>query len=69
MHRVENLGKLSLQEFLYRFPLHPFLFAAYPIIALLGLNIEQVYAREATASLMLSLSTTAVTLVVFWLLF
>lgn len=69
MHRLVNLREISFQKFFYRFPLHPFLLAAYPIIALLGFNIEQVYAREATDSLILSLSTTALTLVVFWLLF
>lgn len=69
MHRLVRRSQLNFREFDRRFPLHPFLLTAYPIVALLGFNIDQVYAREATTSLILSLSITALALVVFWLLF
>ncbi len=62
MHRLVRRRQISLQELYRRIPLHAFFLAAYPIVGLLGFNIEQVYAREAAVSLMLSLSITALAL-------
>jgi len=69
MNLVDHIRKIHISQLLTNAPIHPFLLAAYPIVSLLGFNIDQVYAREANASLMLSLSTTALALTVFWLFF
>lgn len=69
MYRLARRRKIDFREFYRRFPLHPFLLAAYPIVGLLGFNIEQVFAREAVVPLILSLSITTLAFVGLWRLF
>jgi hypothetical protein len=49
--------------------LHPFLIAAYPVLALLAYNVEQIDSRIALRSLLLSLVLAGVLLLLFRLLF
>ena len=49
-------------------PLHPILFGAYPVLALLAHNITQVRSNDAVRSLLISISGTAILLLVLKLL-
>jgi hypothetical protein len=48
--------------------LHPFLFALYPVLALLAHNIEEVPASAAFRSLLISLAAAVLLLLISWLL-
>jgi hypothetical protein len=52
---------------LKRFSLHPFLFAAYPVLALLATNLGEVWPAVAVRPLVLSLAGCAVLYLVGWL--
>jgi hypothetical protein len=52
-----------------RIPFHPFLWAIYPILALLAHNMGQVYPWMALRSLVLSLLGTAILFLLLWLIF
>lgn len=48
-----------------RLILHPFLFAAYPVIALLAFNIDQVAPWDALRSLLLVLASSLILMLFF----
>ena len=50
-------------------PIHPFLFAAYPILFLYSINFDEVYAADAVQPLLMSIAGTAAALIVVRLLF
>ena len=52
-----------------RLPLHPFLFAIYPALALLGLNIEQIRPDVALRAILFSLALAAIMFLLFRLFF
>jgi uncharacterized membrane protein len=58
-----------MNKFLRRVPFHPFLWAVYPILALLAFNLGQVYLWMAARSLVLSLLATTVFFVLLWLIY
>src|SRR4030065_1309580 len=58
-----------MNKYLQRTPFHPFLWAVYPILALLASNLGQVYLWMAVRSLVLSLLATTVLFVLLWLIF
>lgn len=57
------------QSWLRRLHLHPFLFAIYPILALLGINISEVNLGAGVRSLFLSLLVTGLVMLILYLLF
>ncbi len=69
MNILDRLRKTRINTLLQNAPLHPFFLAAYPVISLLGFNIDQVYTRDATTSLLISLASTALVLVILRLCF
>lgn len=50
-----NSGMDKIQGWLQRFPVHPFLFAVYPILALLAVNVSEVETASGWRPLLLSL--------------
>lgn len=58
-----------MNKFIHRFPFHPFLWAVYPILALFGSNLGQVYLWMIVRSLVLSLLATTVLFGLMWLVF
>jgi hypothetical protein len=54
---------------LQRLPLHPFLFAIYPALALLGLNIDQIRPAVAVRAILVSLLLAVALILLFRLLF
>jgi hypothetical protein len=54
---------------LRRFPFHPFLFAVYPILALLTFNIAEVDPASGSRSLLLSVLVTGLLILIFYVLF
>jgi hypothetical protein len=54
---------------LQRLPLHPFLFAIYPALALLGLNIDQIRPSVAVRAILISLVLASILIGLFRLLF
>ncbi len=69
MYLLDRLRKIRIDKLLLDTPLHPFLLAAYPIVSLLGFNIDQVYTHDATSSILISLASTTLVLVVLRLCF
>jgi hypothetical protein len=61
-----STDKRSLLE---RFPIHPFLFAVYPILALLAVNISEVDFSSGWRSLLLSILTAGLLTLVFFAAF
>ena len=57
------------QSWLKRFPLHPFLFAIYPILALLNINIAEVDMGSGVRPLLLSLLVAGLLMLISYLLF
>jgi len=53
----------AIKELFRHIPVHTFFFAAYPIVSLLAVNIDQIYAQDALKSLLISLLTTVMILV------
>lgn len=49
-----------------RFPLHPFLFGVYPILALFASNIDQVYASVMLRPILYSIVGVSILLVILW---
>ncbi len=58
-----------MTKFLSRIPFHPFLWAVYPILALVANNLGQVYLWMAARSLVLSLLVTTILFFLAWLVF
>jgi hypothetical protein len=54
---------------LSRIPIHPFLWAIYPILSLVANNLGQVYLWMAARSLVLSLLVTSLLFILAWLIF
>ena len=57
------------QSWLGRFPIHPFLFAVYPVLALLAVNISEVNLASGWRSLLLSISTAGLLTIAFFAVF
>jgi len=55
--------RAATKELFRNIPAHTFLLAAYPIVSLLAVNIDQIYAQDALKLLIISLCTTAMILV------
>lgn len=49
--------------------LHPFLIAIYPIVALLGANINEIPIEETLRSILFSIGFALITMLLFWLIF
>ena len=56
--------RITTKELFQRIPVHTFFLAAYPAVSLLAFNIDQIYAREALKSLLISVVASAVLLCV-----
>ncbi|MHA2428831.1 MAG: sulfatase-like hydrolase/transferase [Candidatus Hermodarchaeia archaeon] len=56
-------SRADTKELSRNVPIHAFFLAAYPIVSLLAINIDQIYAQNAITSLLISLSLTALALV------
>lgn len=63
-----NSSRVKSSEFLRSIPLHSFFLSAYPIVALLAFNIDQIYTQDALKSLLITLSTTAALICALWLI-
>jgi hypothetical protein len=63
MHVLDHPRKISITTLLQNAPFHPFFLAAYPVVSLLGFNIDQVDTSEIVLSLFISLSATALVLI------
>jgi hypothetical protein len=63
-----NLKTRANRSWLQGFPLHPFLFAVYPILALLAVNISEVDVSTGYRPLMISVVTVALFTLIFRLI-
>lgn len=59
----DGCSRAATKELFRHIPVHTFFLAAYPIVSLLAVNIDQIYAQDALKSLLISWSTTALILV------
>ena len=63
-----NLKRRDKPSWFSIYPLHPFIFALYPILALLVFNLSEVSISAGYRSLFVSLSAAAILLLIFWLI-
>jgi len=62
-----NLKTSSKPHWLQHFPLHPFLFAIYPILALLAFNISEVDLSSGFRPILVSLAVVGLVAFILWL--
>jgi hypothetical protein len=70
-HRTIATQSSSIEKpsWLRRYPLHPFLFAVYPILALLAINISEVQPSSGLRALLLSVVTAGLLTLAFFGIF